>query len=229
MDQAKVRDLKLVYDFSWIARSPRAGSTSCRSRRSCAASWFRSCVPRRPTKWQACGRNWPRCGPTWRSCSTPTCRTGPRWKPTEPVRGSYDDWSPTPETAGRVTASRIDTEDRDDTDYRTDESPIIDVPEEPHPPEFEWVPPASPGGAHRRAAEAERVSRRYAADEPQAWTPPPTPATAAATVGAASHRCPASHRERAHHRILLAARHKNPLNRLSPRAPPEPQEPAAPA
>ena len=28
---------------------------------------------------------------------------------------AYDDWSPTPETAGRVTASRIDTEDRDDT------------------------------------------------------------------------------------------------------------------
>jgi hypothetical protein len=90
--------------------------------------------------------------------------------------GSYDNWSPTPETAGRVTASRIDTEDRDDTDFRTDESPIIDVPEEPHPPEFEWVPPASAGGAHRRAAEAERKSRRrYAADQPQTWAPPPTP------------------------------------------------------
>jgi len=92
--------------------------------------------------------------------------------------GSYDNWSPTPETAGRVTASRIDTEDRDDTDYRTDESPIIDVPEEPHPPESEWVPPASAGGAHRRAAEAVRESRGYAADEPRAWAPPPpsTPA-----------------------------------------------------
>ena len=125
---------------------------------------------------------------------------------------SYDDWSPTPETAGRVTASRIDTEDRDDTDYRTDESPIIDVPEEPHPPEFEWVPPASSGGAHRRAAEAERMSRRYAADEPQAWTPP-------LALG---------HRRRRHHRSRrpprtsappnsLGRRHNNPLNRLSPR------------
>ncbi len=65
---------------------------------------------------------------------------------------SYGDWSPTPETAGRVTASRIDTEDHDDTDFHTDESPIIDVPEEPHPPEYEWVPPAASGGAHRRSA-----------------------------------------------------------------------------
>ena len=119
---------------------------------------------------------------------------------------SYDDWSPTPETAGRVTASRIDTEDRDDTDYRTDESPIIDVPEEPHPPEFEWVPPASPGGAHRRAAEAERspggmrpMSRRHG-HRPR----PRPPAPRAATTG------PAAHRERAHHRILLAAGTRTP-------------------
>src|SRR5690348_10090536 len=37
---------------------------------------------------------------------------------------SYEDWPPTPEPAGRVTASRIDTEDDEDTDFRTDESPI---------------------------------------------------------------------------------------------------------
>jgi hypothetical protein len=82
---------------------------------------------------------------------------------------SYDDWTPTPESAGRVTASRIDTEDHDDTDFRTDESPIIDVPEEPHPPEFEWVPPATSGGAHRRSAEEQRTF---------APTPTPTPARA---------------------------------------------------
>jgi hypothetical protein len=88
------------------------------------------------------------------------------------------EWAPTPEAAGRVTASRIDTEDHDDTDYRTDESPIIDVPEEPHPPEYEWTPPAGAGGTHRRAAEAEREARRYVPDEPRAWTPaqPPPPA-----------------------------------------------------
>jgi hypothetical protein len=81
------------------------------------------------------------------------------------------DWSPTPEAAGRVTASRLDTEDRDDTDFRTDESPIIDVHEEPHPPDHEWTPPASEGGAHRRGAEAARENRRYAPTPP---VPPPT-------------------------------------------------------
>lgn len=81
------------------------------------------------------------------------------------------DWSPAPEAAGRVTASRIDTEDRDDHDYRTDESPIIDVHEEPHPPEPEWTPPDSAGGAHRKGAEAEREHRRYAPTPP---VPPPT-------------------------------------------------------
>ncbi|MCV7299849.1 hypothetical protein H7J93_09395 [Mycobacterium barrassiae] len=84
---------------------------------------------------------------------------------------SYDGWAPTPEPAGRVTASRIDTEDHVDTDFHTDESPIIDVPEEPHPPEYEWVPPASAGGAHRRAGEAEREAAHYVSTPP---VPPPT-------------------------------------------------------
>ena len=73
--------------------------------------------------------------------------------------------------AARVTASRIDTEDRDDTDFRTEESPIIDVHEEPHPPEHEWTPPDNTGGAHRVGAEAERDNRRYAPTSP---VPPPT-------------------------------------------------------
>ncbi len=88
---------------------------------------------------------------------------------------AYSDWTHTPETAGRVTASRIDTEDRDDTDFRTDESPIIDVPEEPHPPEYEWMPTVGSGGAHRSPSDAERENRRYAAEEPREWSPPPTP------------------------------------------------------
>ena len=37
-------------------------------------------------------------------------------------------------TFGRVISSRIDTEDAEDPEPVTDESPIIDVPEEPHPP-----------------------------------------------------------------------------------------------
>jgi hypothetical protein len=133
---------------------------------------------------------------------------------------SYDDWSPTPETAGRVTASRIDTEDRDDTDYRTDESPIIDVPEEPHPPEFEWVPPASPGGAHRRAAEAERMSRRYAADEPQAWTPPSPSAPSAPPPPVP----PPTENERTTEFSWPPA--QQPPKSPEPTRPPEPQEPA---
>lgn len=51
----------------------------------------------------------------------------------------------TERTAGRVSSSRIDTEDdfgvaEDLYAPKTDESPIIDVPAEPHPPEQEWSP-----------------------------------------------------------------------------------------
>lgn len=54
-----------------------------------------------------------------------------------------------PRTAGRVTASRLDVPPVEVTDIRssrTEESPIIDVPAEPHPPENDW---ATSGGAHR--------------------------------------------------------------------------------
>src|SRR5690348_6715963 len=70
---------------------------------------------------------------------------------TDRARG-YGDWPRATETTGRVTASRIDTEDRDDLESNTEENPIIDVPAEPQPPEGEWVPP---GGAHRRPSETE--------------------------------------------------------------------------
>ncbi|RUP29344.1 MAG: hypothetical protein EKK51_20765 [Mycolicibacterium sp.] len=58
---------------------------------------------------------------------------------------------------GRVVASRIDTEDRPDlvSEPNTEESPIIDVAAEPHVPPDPWAPPPPPpqppfGGAHRR-------------------------------------------------------------------------------
>lgn len=86
---------------------------------------------------------------------------------------AYSDWART-ESAGRVTASRIDTEDDDDNDFRTDESPIIDVPEEPHLPESDWAPTAS-GGSHRRPSEMEREGRPHKAEEPRVWSPPPPP------------------------------------------------------
>jgi hypothetical protein len=67
-------------------------------------------------------------------------------------------------TPGRVISSRIDTEGRDDTDPNTEESPIIDVPAEPQPPEEEWTPQMA-GGAHRRPSEPEPADA--------GWRPPP--------------------------------------------------------
>ncbi|MFB1294531.1 DUF6779 domain-containing protein [Mycobacterium sp. pW049] len=88
----------------------------------------------------------------------------------------------TERTAGRVSSSRIDTENDDkaiadieDHAPETDESPIIDVPAEPHPPEGEWAPPPNDaGGAHRRSGEQTGGRRRRADDtvQPQ-WAPPP--------------------------------------------------------
>jgi hypothetical protein len=103
--------------------------------------------------------------------------------------GGYSDWAPNAETTGRVTASRIDTEDREDVDARTEESPIIDVRAEPHPSEPTSAPQPEFGGAHRRPSEAqEPAGRRHRAEEPErqphpaeettpAWSlpPPPTP------------------------------------------------------
>lgn len=83
-----------------------------------------------------------------------------------------------PRTAGRVTASRLDVPPVEVTDTdirmtRTEESPIIDVPAEPHPPENDW---ATAGGAHRLpsrpvpAGEQPRRRRRQA--EPSRQEPP---------------------------------------------------------
>jgi hypothetical protein len=114
----------------------------------------------------------------------------------ETVRG-YNDWARDTETTGRVTSSRIDTEEREDNrrdnnDVRTEESPIIDVPAELHPPEPEWAPEPEFGGAHRRPSESQPRGRRHLSEEsvsrrnheeetpPHAWSPPsptrqPTP------------------------------------------------------
>lgn len=89
----------------------------------------------------------------------------------------------TERTAGRVSSSRIDTEDDfvvtpEPDAPETDESPIIDVPVEPHLPEHEWVPAGEAGGAHRRSAE-QAAGRRHRADDAPApqpqWGPPPPP------------------------------------------------------
>jgi hypothetical protein len=84
-------------------------------------------------------------------------------------------------TFGRVISSRIDAEEREEVEANTDESPIIDVHEEPHPPEHEWSPTPVAGGAHRRASEREstdtgwRAAAEPAPQRPQAAQPAPEP------------------------------------------------------
>jgi hypothetical protein len=101
---------------------------------------------------------------------------------------SYSEWPRGAESTGRVTASRIDTEDREDVDANTEESPIIDVPAEPHPPEPDLFSQPAFGGAHRRPSETEQERRRHRAEEQaRAWSPPPQaspppPPTAAETT-----------------------------------------------
>ncbi|MGV3698925.1 DUF6779 domain-containing protein [Mycolicibacterium sp. PO1] len=70
-------------------------------------------------------------------------------------------WTPRSDTAGRVSSSRIDTEGTADEGYaeveevdpHTEESPIIDVPAEPHPPEGSALrrPPNRAGRTDGRA------------------------------------------------------------------------------
>lgn len=112
---------------------------------------------------------------------------------------AYRDWAPDAETTGRVSSSRLDemlrNADLGESESRTEESPIIDVPAEPHPPEADVAPPPPEfGGAHRRPSEAEpqaeeepRRRRRRAEEaappgEAPAWaapaaapSPPPSP------------------------------------------------------
>ncbi len=101
--------------------------------------------------------------------------------------------APSLPTAGRVSSSRIDTEDADarraalaiDVDEHspdTEESPIIDVPAEPHPDDgWPRVPePAEPaGGAHRRAGAPTGPWAQQPAQAPPTpqptQTPPPPP------------------------------------------------------
>ena len=80
---------------------------------------------------------------------------------------AYTEWPRQAESTGRVTSRRIDTEDREDVDANTEENPIIDVPAEPHPPEAEWGRRPSFGGAHRRPSETEQEERRRATEPPR--------------------------------------------------------------
>ncbi|UXA17625.1 DUF6779 domain-containing protein [Mycobacterium sp. SMC-4] len=95
------------------------------------------------------------------------------------------EWRPGTDTAGRVSSSRVDTAGATFGDDRgrggdlhvpdTVESPIIDVPAVPHPAEDEPAPTTTePVGAHRRGTE-DAPRRRYRdepAPAPSQWAPP---------------------------------------------------------
>lgn len=78
---------------------------------------------------------------------------------------AYSDWDRDEEPAARLGAGRIDTGYGEDHNAQTDESPIIDVPAEPHPPEFEWVPP--PPSAEAPTAGPPRPSPRSRGSSPR--------------------------------------------------------------
>lgn len=94
----------------------------------------------------------------------------PAIEPERTTVRAYSDWARDSETTGRVSSRRID-DYRPDIEERTEESAIIDVPAEPQPPEFDWQPTADRGGAHRRASDADWGHKP--AEEPVAWSPPP--------------------------------------------------------
>ncbi|KUI05767.1 DUF6779 domain-containing protein [Mycobacterium sp. IS-3022] len=86
---------------------------------------------------------------------------------------AYSDWARDSETTGRVTAGPFESY-RPHVDERTEESPIIDVPAEPQP-EFGWAASSETAGAHRRSFDDERV--RQPVEESFPWVPPtPQPA-----------------------------------------------------
>jgi len=95
----------------------------------------------------------------------------------------YGEWATDADNAGRVSISRIDTEDAeeifDDGADVTDaaESPIIDVPAEPHPPEVgpEPAQPAEVGGAHRRFVQEDKADAQRTEESAGQRVRPPTP------------------------------------------------------
>ena len=101
---------------------------------------------------------------------------------------------------GRVVASRIDTEDRPDlsSEPNTEESPIIDVAAEPHVPPDPWAPPPPPpqppfGGAHRLPAQPGPSDWQPTPAEGQ-WIPAGQPGSNWAPVAAAPAQPPVDDR-----------------------------------
>ena len=185
LDQAKSRDLKLVYDLQLdreiSARREYELSVETHLRRELASEMRAQTsdeVASLRAELAALRANLEiifdtdlQSRPAIETERTTVHRFG-NWDAVPPVAQERDDRSFGP---GRVISSRIDTHDAqdvrvadaggpDDSDPNTEESPIIDVPAEPQPEGDEWAPLIA-GGAHRRASEQGRADA--------GWRPPP--------------------------------------------------------
>ena len=199
VDQARARDLKLVYDLQLdreiSARREYELSVETQLRRELATE-LRA---QSSDEVSACGPSWPRCAPISRSCSMRSSATaGAR----DRAQDRPSDWEREHESA-RERVNRVASV-RAEEPRRHDDNSIIDVHEEPlvptpqrqpeetyHPayayqPTEAYAPPR-----RRRSAEAQEADRgshwrqnaqdaqpaRDQATPPEAWTPPtpPTP------------------------------------------------------
>jgi hypothetical protein len=177
VDQAKARDLKLVYDLqldreisarreyelSVESQLRRELSSELRAERSDEVASLRAELAALRANLEIIFDTDLQHRPAIETERT-TVHTFPDWSNAQDGPAGRERSDPGP---GRVISSRLDTDDRDDADPNTEESPIIDVPEEPHPPEHEWAPQVVPGGAHRRPSEMDPALR--------GWQPPPEP------------------------------------------------------
>ena len=166
IDQAKSRDLKLVYDLQLdreiSARREYELSIETQLRRELAIGDARSGVRRggqSPGGTRSAARE---SRDHLRHRSAEQARNRDRKHDRAPVWGLGRGTAGAPASdrsvsPGRVISSRIDAEATagpEDFDPNTEESPIIDVPAEPQPPDDEWAPQV-PAGAHRRPSERE--------------------------------------------------------------------------
>ncbi|MCV7422277.1 hypothetical protein H7K45_17150 [Mycobacterium yunnanensis] len=213
LDQAKSRDLKLVYDLQLdreiSARREYELSVEAQLRRELASELqahtsdevasLRAELAALRANLEIIFDTDLQSRPALENERTTVHRFGD-WDAAPPATPDRDDRGFGP---GRVISSRIDTEEDDqpadvgasyDSDPNTEESPIIDVPAEPQPDGDEWAPPDA-GGAHRRASEQRRADAGWRppppADEPQPETrlpwmpvePPPPPPREPANAG----------------------------------------------
>ena len=172
LDQAKSRDLKLVYDLQLDREISARREYELSDRDAAAARTRLGAAGRRPpTRWPACARSWRRCARTSRSSSTPICRAGPPSRTSAPRCTRFGDWDGVGQRAaaperddrsvgpGRVISSRIDTERRPRTSTATPtprKARSSTCPPEPQPPGDEWAPQ----DAGRRAPAGLRAGAR---------------------------------------------------------------------